>query len=561
MSKRRIPEAWAIIGVSLLMVLALALLARGLVKNKDRAGQLGELAVSRAMDSQNVLLDMLVKTYTWDIQEEAAYIANDDSTGKEELLSRWLPVLRSRFAINSIGLADDRGNDHLLEHADSLWRYTVTIRDTVPFHCSVLRWSMRATPETGDTLHPDSGADPRQAPWYSQALEDRRDGPVWTVGTDTSKRILHLSLLLRGGQGAPGYRVIHFDMDADAMFAGSSQWAAEVSSVLLTSKGAPLTVLDTSEIGRAWTKALAGWKPLESSGDIKVTVGDHAFVARLSPYDLNGVRLFTGVMVGFGPIEQWNEEGRTALWWVLGLLVLLGLLLATVYLQSRNAEKRVQRQTRRSTIQARNLAQAIDERETLDREVHHRVKNNLQVVSSLLNLQAQRVPLAEAQKEFLRGKRRIDSMALVHHKLYRQKDLAHVDLGVFLNDLATALAAMFDPDSRGVSHSVDSGGVKMDADTSIQLGMITCELLANCHQHAFPYSTGGHIDLIVRDTGEGMFTMTVKDNGKGTTPAATNRAALGLEVVEALAEQLDGKMRMVEGEGTTVEVTFRSIGH
>jgi two-component sensor histidine kinase len=101
----------------------------------------------------------------------------------------------------------------------------------------------------------------------------------------------------------------------------------------------------------------------------------------------------------------------------------------------------------------------------------------------------------------------------------------------------------------------------MDADTSIQLGMITCELLANCHQHAFPYSTGGHIDLIVRDTGEGMFTMTVKDNGKGTTAAATNRAALGLEVVEALAEQLDGKMRMVEGEGTTVEVTFRSIGH
>ena len=99
----------------------------------------------------------------------------------------------------------------------------------------------------------------------------------------------------------------------------------------------------------------------------------------------------------------------------------------------------------------------------------------------------------------------------------------------------------------------------MDADTSIQLGMITCELLANCHQHAFPYSTGGHIDLLVRDIGEGTYTLTVKDNGQGSAGAANNRAALGLEVVEALAEQLDGKVDQLEGEGTTMEITFRSI--
>lgn len=95
--------------------------------------------------------------------------------------------------------------------------------------------------------------------------------------------------------------------------------------------------------------------------------------------------------------------------------------------------------------------------------------------------------------EFMRGKRRIDSMALVHHKLYRQQDLSAVDAGIFMDDLAKAVAAMYAPDSRDVSHSVDTNGVLCDADTSIQLGTILCELLANCHQHAFPYATGAYI--------------------------------------------------------------------
>ncbi|MGV9012309.1 MAG: sensor histidine kinase [Flavobacteriales bacterium] len=560
MSRRRIPETWAIIGVSLLMVMALGLLARGLLRNTDRAAQLADLAVSRAMDSQHTMLDLLLKTYAWDIRQEAAYLTGGDSTSTKDLQERWLAVLRSRFAINSIGVADDRGNGSLLQHADSLWRFSQTRMDTVPASCIVRQWSMRGEAYGADTLRSAVGTDPRKAPWFSQALEARQDGPVWTLGSDSASRIMHLSMLLRGGERKSNYQVVHFDVDPDAMFAGASQWGKEVSSIMLTSSGTPLTLLDTSIVGRAWVKALASWRPFERSDDVKITLGEHSFVARMAPYDLNGIRLFSGVMVGFGPIEHWNDEGRTALWWVSGLLLLLGILLVTVYLQSRNAEMRAQRQTRRSTIQARNLAQVTDEREVLDREVHHRVKNNLQVVSSLLNLQAERVPLAEAQKEFIRGKRRIDSMALVHHKLYRQKDLAHVDLGIFLNDLATALAAMYAPESRGVSHAVDSAGVKMDADTSIQLGMITCELLANCHQHAFPYSTGGHIDIMVRDVGEGNFTLTVKDNGKGSAGAANNRAALGLEIVEALSEQLDGKVRMVEGEGTTMEVTFRSIG-
>ena len=219
---------------------------------------------------------------------------------------------------------------------------------------------------------------------------------------------------------------------------------------------------------------------------------------------------------------------------------------------------RAQHQEKRSRTQERKLAKALGEREILDREVHHRVKNNLQVVSSLLNLQAQRIADPEARLEFTRGKRRIDSMALVHHKLYGQQDLRAIDLQLFLSQIANAVSAMFEPHSRTVSHSVDSGQIRADADTAIQLGIILCELLANCYQHAFPYATGGHIDIVVRAAAEGMFRMTVKDNGKGLERNETTRSTeLGLEIVDALSEQIDGHAKTSMDEGTRVEVTFR----
>ncbi|HEX2616529.1 MAG TPA: sensor histidine kinase, partial [Flavobacteriales bacterium] len=219
---------------------------------------------------------------------------------------------------------------------------------------------------------------------------------------------------------------------------------------------------------------------------------------------------------------------------------------------------RMRKQARRSRTQERELAKALGEREILDREVHHRVKNNLQIVSSLLNLQAHRIPSGHAQNEFLRGKRRIDEMALVHQKLYGQKDLRAIDLAPFLDELTKATAVLFEPDSRRVSHSVDTQGVRADADTAIQLGMIMCELLSNCYQHAFPYATGGHIEIIVRPAGPERFRFTVKDNGKGISKDRLPRdEQLGLEIVEALADQLDGSVSIGAGPGTAVDVLFR----
>jgi two-component sensor histidine kinase len=562
MKKRAISERWTILGVSILMVLALGLLARGLARNKERGQQLGMLALDRAVDSQRWRFDLLVKTFEWDLSREANYVSARTYRSDEELLERWLPLLRNRYPIKAIGLTNDRGDERTLQRVDSTWNFTSTFRSQSPAPSLSMHWLMRLSmhPSMPDTIPPP--ADPRETIWFSQALEDRHDQPVWSVSEEEgtqgpSTETMHVSLLIRGNSDSAAYRVMHLDIDPLIMLGNLARWSPEISTILLSDKGRPLAPFDTSHNGRAWGTALNAWRPERSTREFHRSIGEESWVGQIVPYDLNGAVVHIGVMIDFDPIERWNQGGRMALWWVFGSLLLLALLLVLVVIQSRNSDKRVLRQERRSTVQARDLAQALGEREVLDREVHHRVKNNLQVVSSLLNLQAQRIVGAEARAEFGRGKRRIDAMALVHHKLYRQKDLSSIDLQLFLDDLTKAVSAMFEPGSRAVSHKVDAGGVRTDADTGIQLGMILCELLGNCYLHAFPEATVGHIDIQVRRLDMEFHVLSVSDNGKGFETDLSPGIHLGLEVVEALAEQLDGTMRRYTEGGTTVEVTFK----
>ncbi|MDQ3100163.1 MAG: sensor histidine kinase, partial [Bacteroidota bacterium] len=179
-------------------------------------------------------------------------------------------------------------------------------------------------------------------------------------------------------------------------------------------------------------------------------------------------------------------------------------------------------------------------------------------VSSLLNLQATRLDEGPVRNEFVRGKKRIDLIALVHHKLYGSKDLRNVNVENFFNGLITALADMHQPQSRSVSFEVDAGGLHADQDTAIELGIILCELVSNCIQHAFPYATGGHVDIHVRSVENDLYRLIVRDNGQGLNKGyAEGPGKLGLEIVEALAEQLDGEFHMRESNGVTFEVLFR----
>lgn len=541
------------------MVLALGLLARNLLLNSRKSLQLSEVALEHSMNSQRWQLKLQMKSCSQSLNQQAEYISLEDSANGTTLIDRWLPLLRSRFAIMAVSITDERGDEQKLERADSIWRFTSTVRTSSPAETFVQEWPIRSSVIPRPVVRPPS-PDPRVSNWYSQALENRQDEPVWTESrTKAGKALFQASLLVRSRNSDAFFHVVHFDIDAAALLEGQAPWSPELSNITLSPNGNLYTTLDTSPSGKAWHILLANWRNEHSTALLHEFIDGQEWVGRILPMELNGTTLYTGALIREGSVAQWTGQGRLAIWTVLVLLVLLATLLITVFTQSRGTERQLRKHERRSNLQARHLAKVREEREVLDREVHHRVKNNLQVVSSLLNLQAQRVPGEEARNEFMRGKRRIDSMALVHHKLYKQSDLSAVDLAVFLDDLAKAVSAMFEPDSRTVSHSVDTKGICCDADTSIQLGLITCELLANCHQHAFPYATGGHIHIAVRDAGNGNFTLSVKDNGRGFDPANVDPSHLGLDVVEALADQLDGTVHTEMDAGTTVEVTFKPV--
>ncbi len=561
MKRRGIPERWTIITVSVLLVLALGLLARSIMLNGNRSEQLGIIALDRSVNSQRWQLGLQMQTFVQGLNQQAAYITLNDSATGAELIQQWLPVLRSRFAINAISSTDDQGNELRLERVDSIWRFTSTVRSSMPPITRVQEWPVRSS-VIPDAVTGPLAPDPRKSTWFSQALENRQDGPVWSESPGKNgTRAFQLSLLVRNRLREASFHVVHYDIEARVVLEGMAAWSPEVSNIVLSQDGTPISALDSSSTDQPWGAMLRVWRNERSTEIMHRSIAGKDWIGRVLPLELNGATLYTGALVGVSSLAEWAGQGRKALWTVLVMLVLLATLLVMVFVQSRGAERRVRKHERRSKLQARHLAKALVEREVLDREVHHRVKNNLQVVSSLLNLQAQRVPGAEARNEFIRGKRRIDSMALVHHKLYRQEDLSAVDLKIFLDDLAKAISAMFEPESRTVSHSVDTDGLKCDADTSIQLGMITCELLANCFQHAFPYATGGHIHISVRDRGNGVFVLTVKDNGKGYDPDSVEPSHLGLEVVEALADQLDGTVHTEFSGGTTVEVAFKHVHH
>ncbi|HMN06373.1 MAG TPA: sensor histidine kinase [Flavobacteriales bacterium] len=553
----KVAERWLIIGIAGLMVLTLAILARVIHSGNQREEDLARSMLDGAIANQNQRVRLLLNTYVWALEEQAGHFTKAIPSSDTLMLEHWLPVLRSRPAIRTIALADDQGNEWLLQHNDSLWRYTMTLREAGKVRSMTSLFGVGGRP-LQQAASPATRPDPRETEWFSHALENRMGEPVWSESNKNEDGTsLDLSMLIQRPLDHSTLRVIRFAIDGDLMLTQDIERNPETPGTVLNSKWQPINLGDTTASGRLWADALATHRTAMALKPYQFEAQGKRWLGQIVPLYLNGTKFHSGVLIGFEGIERWGNPRRLALWSVLTLLALLSLLLTIVFLQSRGAERKVLRQRRRSDLQARHLAQAIGEREVLDREVHHRVKNNLQVVSSLLNLHAQRIPDEEVRTEFLRGKRRIDSMALVHHKLYRQSDLSAVDLGVFLNDIANAMAAMFDPASRMVSHSVDAKEIRSDADTSIQLGMILCELLANSHQHAFPYPTGGHIGISIDKLEDGSYRLVVKDNGKGFDPATVDGRHLGLEVVEALAEQLDGSFRLTNDGGTVAEVTFR----
>ncbi len=204
------------------------------------------------------------------------------------------------------------------------------------------------------------------------------------------------------------------------------------------------------------------------------------------------------------------------------------------------------------------LRDSLREKEVLLREIHHRVKNNLQVISSLLNLQVASVPNELARKGLLESQSRIQSMALLHQLLYQSKDLARIELADYLKALVSYLAQTYSANHRFIRTSVDVPAVQLDLDRAIPCGLIVNELVTNSFRHAFPEQRSGNILVEVSEIDGARLRLDVQDDGCGIPLNITleTTQSFGLQIARSLAQQLDGTLEIVRTQGTVLRVEF-----
>jgi PAS domain S-box-containing protein len=210
----------------------------------------------------------------------------------------------------------------------------------------------------------------------------------------------------------------------------------------------------------------------------------------------------------------------------------------------------------------KQIKTSLEEKEVLIKEIHHRVKNNLQIISSLISLQASYTSEPEAQEMFQESKNRIRSMALIHEKLYISDDLAHIDFSEYLHSLVNMLTQFFKKKLTFIELEVNCDNIYFDIDTAISLGLIVNELLSNCFKHAFKDGESGKVSIGLHSVGNG-YQLIVADDGVGFPDSLDFRQtdSLGLQIVQTLTIQLKGALELDRSTGTKFSIIFpESVG-
>jgi two-component sensor histidine kinase len=204
------------------------------------------------------------------------------------------------------------------------------------------------------------------------------------------------------------------------------------------------------------------------------------------------------------------------------------------------------------------LEAALEDKEVLLKEIHHRVKNNLQIISSLLSLQSGGMTDPKALAQFRDSQSRIRSMALIHEQLYRSEDLSRIDFGTYLQALSEQLTQSYAPPGNGIGLQLNIDSILLDIDTAVPCGLLVSELVSNALKHAFPDGRGGkiNIDMTVHD--EGRIRLVVRDNGIGISDDLANRktTSLGLQLVKSLTRQLRGTLQVDSSPETKFSIDF-----
>ncbi len=203
------------------------------------------------------------------------------------------------------------------------------------------------------------------------------------------------------------------------------------------------------------------------------------------------------------------------------------------------------------------ISTSLAEKETLLKEIHHRVKNNLQIISSLLNLQSRYISDKAAKQAINEGKSRVKAMALIHQKLYQKDNITGIEMEDYSRNLVESLFASYGINHKQITFVSDINNLRLDVDTAIPLGLILNELVTNVLKYAFEGSKGELFIQLIKD--KDHLKLTVKDNGKGFTKSDNVEEGYGIRLINSLSRKLKATVLVDSSAGTTYVLTIKKF--
>ena len=241
-----------------------------------------------------------------------------------------------------------------------------------------------------------------------------------------------------------------------------------------------------------------------------------------------------------------------------GVIIIVAQLAWLFYSRARN------KQRMNAALREKNqvIQHSLDEKEVLLREIHHRVQNNLQFVSSLLNLQARRIKDQKTVDVLKECKLRIQSMALIHQKLYQEERLNGINIHNYTSKLLESLVNTYNVDLSAVNTRLEVDDILLNINTAIPIGLILNELITNAFKYAFDGSKQGELLIEIKKEGAGLI-MKVNDNGPGLPPDfdSDKQSSFGLKLVSSLSKKLHADLSFNNEGGTSVIITIKDIGN
>ncbi|AXV39583.1 MAG: hypothetical protein CIT02_04260 [Methanobacterium sp. BAmetb5] len=294
---------------------------------------------------------------------------------------------------------------------------------------------------------------------------------------------------------------------------------------------------------------------LELIGYLPEELEDESAFIFIHPDDIESVKENQAKLVSSGNIVITNyrlkhKEGNYV--WVESTARILDPQTGEIIVITRDISERM--------VAEQELRSSLKDKEILLQEIHHRVKNNMQIISSLLNLQSNFITDPEAISVFRESQNRVKSMALLHENLYQSREMDKVDFKQYVKKLTDNLLSTYSAHSSHLKTEISSENVKLNIETAIPCGLIINELLTNSLKYAFPHGQNGTIYLKIKAIND-KYVLILGDDGVGLPPNFNLESTdtLGLRLVHNLVNQIDGELKVKNSKGTCFEILFKEL--